>query len=312
MDYALKGDWEGRFGFVKFKLHPGWVNGSQVYFIRTDTSNKQFADENKLVFVPLLQNGMKNADAVSNLYLFDGGAPDQATVLSTDPAQANYSPLWRIHRVKPKDTTRYDSEKKIQDAAAKGDVAIETTDIFVNYPIVKWAGGEMSVDKDKKEYLGTGQLIEPVDTEKMTVTFKLHECFPGSRYIVTDTSAAPMAPMMAVAASSPTQKLANTSANATDKIWVWANGVKGSGVMGFQPAIFAHRAGDPLWSPFWNHFTLKWQDGKTPRVLKSAADIQAALAAGELQEFNGTPDTHPNGFVVNCPVPVLAPNTFSG
>ena len=57
--------------------------------------------------------------------------------------------------------------------------------------------------------------------------------------------------------------------------------------------------------------TLKWKDGVTPRVLKSKDDVAAALAAGEVGEFNGTPDTHPNGFIVNCPVPVLAPNTFT-
>ena len=36
----------------------------------------------------------------------------------------------------------------------------------------------------------------------------------------------------------------------------------------------------------------------------------AAVGAGELDLFNGTPDTHPNGFVVNCPSPVLAPNPY--
>jgi thioredoxin 1 len=48
----------------------------------------------------------------------------------------------------------------------------------------------------------------------------------------------------------------------------------------------------------------------TPRVLTEQADIDAAISAGEAELFNGTPDTHPMGFVVNCPVPVLAPNTF--
>jgi hypothetical protein len=171
----------------------------------------------------------------------------------------------------------------------------------------------LPVDQEKKEYLGTGQLLEPVDTVNMTVTFKLHECFPGSRYIVTDTSAAPMAPMMGVAASAPIQRLwSATMAPGTAKIWVFANGIPGSGVMGFQPAIFDSRAGDAVWSPLWNHFTLKWKDGTTPRVLRSKDDVAAALTAGEVEEFNGTPDTHPNGFIVNCPSPVLAPNTFTG
>ncbi len=119
-----------------------------------------------------------------------------------------------------------------------------------------------------------------------------------------------MAPMMKVSAAAPIQNIVGADFSGADKIRVFANGLKGSGVMGFQPAIFAHQAGDALWSPFWNHFTLSRKDGKTPRVLKSEADVKQALDAGEVEPFNGTPDTHPKGFVVNCPVPVLAPNTF--
>src|SRR5574341_1242405 len=183
---------------------------------------------------------------------------------------------------------------------------------FVNSPVIKWPGGELASDDAKEEYLGGGQLIEPVNVDDMTVTFKLHQCFPGSRYIVTDTSAAPMAPMMAIPASPPNQAMIEGERVVTARIWVFANGLPGSGVMGFQPAVFDSRAGDPTWSPFWNHFTLKWVDESKARVLRSVQDVQAALQAGEVEEFNGTPDSHPNGFVVNCPVPVLAPNTFTG
>lgn len=311
-DYALAGEWQGRFGSVKFKLNAALYNGEKAYFIRTDASDKAFAEANKLVFVPVLAVADRLKDATGNLYLFDGGAPNQLPVLNAIPGQPSYSSLWRVHRVKPKGTTLYDSESKIKAAASAGEVNIETTAIFVNYPLAKWPGGELSVDTEKKEYLGGGQLLTPVDIAGMTVTFKLHECFPGSRYIVTDTSAVPMAPMMKVSASPATQNLVTPNFSATDKIWVFANGVKGSGVMGFQPAVFAHRAGDALWSPFWDHFTLKWKDGKTVRILKSEDDIKAALSAGDVELFNGTPDSHPTGFVVNCPVPVLAPNTFTG
>ncbi len=307
-DYALKGDWLGRFGFVKFKLHAAFANGERAYFIRTDSSDQAFAEANKLVFAPLLNAAERAKSGVSNLYLFDGGAPNQLPIINTIPNQPNYSPLFRVHRVKPKGTTLYDSEAKLLAAAQSGDLSIERQRIFVNYPVVKWSGGELSVDAEKKEYLGGGQLLAPVDTTNMTVIFKLHECFPGSRYIVSDTSAAPMAPMMKVAASAPLQALADVKA--TDKIWVFANGLKGSGVMGFQPAIFAHQAGNPNWSPFWNHFTLKWKEEAKARVLKSEEDVNAASSAGEVDLFNGTPDTHPVGFLVNCPVPVLAPNTF--
>jgi len=313
LDFALNGDWPGRFGFVKFKLNAGFFRGEQAYFIRTDSSDPTFAEANGLVYVPLLNAAQGVENVASKLYLFEGGSPDQLPVLNTVPSQENYSPLWQIHSVTSNGATVYDSEDSLLAAQAGGDITIEAQTIYVNYPIVKWPGGEMSVDPEKREYLGGGQCLEPVDVEGMTITMKLHECFPGSRYIVTDTSAAPMAPMMSVSASSPLQKLIEKEGQVgTDKIWVFANGIEGSGVMGFQPAIFAHEAGNPAWSPYWNHFTLMWNEGETPRVLKSGEDVLAALGNSVVEQFNGTPDTDPNGFVVNCPVPVLAPNTFAG
>lgn len=312
IDFALQGDWPGTFGFVRFRLHEGFFNGERVYYIRTDASDPSFAEANDLVFVPLLNVAQAIEGLAGNLYLFDGGNPEQLPILSTDPSEEEYSPLWRVHQVIVNGNDLYNSEESLLDAAATGDVSIEPQDIFVNYPVVKWTAGEMSVDAELAEYLGGGQLVEPIDVAEMSVTFKLHECFPSSRYIVTDTSAAPMAPMMSVLASSPLQVLAGENSTGTDKIWVFANGIQGSGVMGFQPAIFGNRAGEPTWSPLWNHFTLAWNEGITPRVLRSADDVNAALEAGEVEQFNGTPDTHPEGFIVNCSVPVLAPNNFTG
>ena len=313
LDFGFEGDWPGAFGFVKFNLHAASYNGEKCYFIRTDASDKAFADENKLVFVPLLIAGKNIPGVAAKYYYFEGGSSEQLPIMSTAPSEESYSPIWQFHKVIPGDGTVYTSEADLLAAQSSGSVTIEPQDVFVNQPVVKWPGDEMAVDTERETYLGTGQLLEPVDTDNMTVTFKLHQCFPGSRYIVTDTSAAPMAPMMAVSPSAPIQRLLENNAAGTARIWVFANGIPGSGVMGFQPAIFDSLAQtDAIWSPLWNHFTLKWKDGVTPRVLKSKEDVAAALSAGEVEEFNGTPDTHPNGFIVNCPVPILAPNTFTG
>jgi hypothetical protein len=80
--------------------------------------------------------------------------------------------------------------------------------------------------------------------------------------------------------------------------------------MGFQSGVFDKQAGEPAWSPFWDHFTLTWADGSNVRVLRSGDEIRAAVGAGDVELWNGTPDSHPNGFVVNCPVPVVAPFDF--
>ncbi len=305
LEHQLTSDeWPGAFGSVTFQLHEGRHNGEPIYFIRTDASEATFAEENKLVFVPLLNAGR---DAAASLYLFDG---DQLPVLSTSPGEEeNFTSLFHLKNVTVRDgSATLDSAEAVEEAAANGQASIEESNIFVNYPVVKWSGGELSVDDEQDSYLGTGQLLAPVDTGNMTVTFKLHECFPGSRYIVTDTSIAAMAPMMSIPASPPNAALMETGA--TDEIWGFANGIAGSGVMGFQPAIFDNKAGEPAWSPFWNHFTVRWIDESKASVLRSSAEIRELVDSGELELFNGVTDSHPTGFVVNCPVPVLADNTF--
>jgi hypothetical protein len=303
-------EWPGQFGWVMFQLHKAWYNSEDVYYIRTDASDETYALENKLVHVPLLNGALAAEGATSQLYTFANGADDQFPVMSSTPANEDYSPAWHVHVVTFNGTpTVLTSVEEINAAADVGDVTVEAQQLVVNFPVVKWPGGELPEDTAKDSYLGTGPLVRPVNTEKMLVIFKLHQCYPGSRYIVTDTSAVPMAPMMNIAPAAATQKLVDVAA--TDEIWVFGNGIPGSGVMGFQPAVFDHPAGNPIWSPFWNHFTAVWKDGSNVRLLTNSDDLRAAADAGELEIFNGTPDTHPNGFVVNCPVPIKAANTFT-
>lgn len=303
LDYALTSDeWSGAFGFVTFRLHQALYNGEPVYYIRTDASDAAFAEENGLVHVPLL-NVANGHDVANTLYMFDD---DRDPVIGAAPDDEAYSPLFQIHQVTVDDASvTLDSADAVEQAADDGTVTVESQPIFVNYPLIQWPGGSLTIDDEKQEYLGGGQLLEPVDTENMQVTMKLHGCFPGTWYTITDTSAAPMAPMMSVPASSPTQALMDLGG--VDEIWVFGNGIGGSGVMGFQPGVFDTQAGEPDWSPFWNHFTLTWNDESNARILRSGTEIRDALDAGEIEQFNGTPDSHPNGFVVNCPVPVVAP-----
>jgi hypothetical protein len=306
LEYSLTPQgWEGPYGSVTFRLHQAWHNGEAVYHIRTDASEPAFAGEMGLVFVPLL-NAAAGVEHVNKYYTF---ASERLPVISMIPGDENYSSLFRMVTVTLNDESlELTTEEAIQQAVADGAATMEEQALFVNYPLIQWSGGGMTVDPDLREVLPGGQLFTPPDLENMTVTMKLHQCYPGSRYILTDTSSAPMAPMMNVPASVPMQQLKEMGG--TDEIWVFGNGIPGPGVMGFQPAIFDNKAGEPAWSPFWDHYTVVWQDENNVRLLQSSAEIRAAIEAGELELFNGVPDSHPNGFVVNCPAPILAPNTF--
>ena len=52
-------------------------------------------------------------------------------------------------------------------------------------------------------------------------------------------------------------------------------------------------------------------EGVEARVLTDSDEIRAAIEAGDVTEYMGVKPSHPNGFVVNCPAPILAPNTFA-
>lgn len=309
LDYSIDPqDWAGAFGFVTLRLHRVTADGEDAFFIRTDTSDEAFAEEAGLVFAPRIGNLL---DAAATAYVFEGGE-DQPTVLSTHPGRDDYTPAWRLVRARWSGSARpLASADEVASAADAGDLELEETDIVVNQAIVKWPGGEMPVDDERTTYLGPGQLLEAPNTSDLSVTFKLHECFPGSYYIVVDTAAAPMAEGMSVVASPGLE--AATGSDAVGRTNVFMNGIDGGpGPMGFQPSVFDSRAGDPAWSPYWDQFTYAWKDGETPEVLRTQEELHAARDEGRLEEFPGTPDTGGETFTVNCPVPVVAPNRFTG
>ena len=310
LDYRLRGDFAWNGGWVTFRLHEGRIDGEPIWFIRTDTSDRTFADDEGLVFVPLLAAARSVAGGTGRIYLFDGDAADgQLPVLSTGPGRDDFTPLYEVANVRFTDSPLLlESVAQIEAALADGRIQIEETPVVVNYPAVRWPGGELPVDTVVELPLANGPLLAAPDTDAMTVTFKLHQCYPESRYIITDTSAVPMAPMMSIPGSPATAGLA--AAGAASTITVFGNGLTGPGAMGFQPGIFREKAGDPSWSPLWDHFTAVWSDPAAARLLTSQSAMDELVADGTLQLFAGTPDTGGQGFVVNCPSPIVAPNDF--
>ncbi|CAN5423521.1 hypothetical protein BH24ACT7_BH24ACT7_22610 [soil metagenome] len=310
VDFALTSDeWSGAFGFVTMRLRRGAFDGNDVYFVRTDASDQSFAQAEELVYVPKLAS--LTGDGLSAAaYVVEDASDDQPTVFATEPGRDDYTPAWSLHRVTWSTEPRVlRSEKEILDAERAGALMIDRTNIVFNGGMVKWSSGEMAVDDERTDYLGKGQLLEPVDTTALTATFKLSQCFPASRYFVLDHSMEPMADMTHTLFS-PRLQDGPSQAGATGRTNVFMNGVSGPGPMGFQPSAFDFDAGDPAWSPYWDHYAYSWTDDATARVLRSQTEIHEARDAGELEEFPGVPDTNGTVFTVNCPVPVLAPTTF--
>jgi len=310
VDFQLHGGYQWNGGSVTFKLHEGWVDGLPVHFIRTDTSDQGFAEQEGLVFVPLLAAAKSKDGAVGRLFLFEGGAEGQMPVLSTAPGYEDFTPLLHVHLVTlAADAELLDSASAVDEAAAAGTATVVETGVVVNYPSVSWPGGELPVDTEVTGALSGGPLLSAPDLDAMTVTFKLHQCYPGTWYIVTDTSAVPMAPMMNIQGSPGTAGLAEVGAAST--VTVFGNGLTGPGAMGFQPAVFREASGEPSWSPLWDHFTAVWKDPAAATLVVSQAELDSLVGSGAIELFVGTPDTGGQGFVVNCPAPITAPNDFA-
>ena len=192
VDFTLTPEdrWDGPFSSVTLKLHPGWFNGGDAWFIRTDASDQAFAEAVGLVYVPLLQNALEAEGSYATIYRFADGADGQRPVLSTTPTEENFTSAFQVVDVTfSGEPEALNSETAIVDAASAGTVSLTPTGIIVNYPLVVWPDGGLAVDPDLTLPLGPGPLIEPPDLENGLVTFKLHQCYPGSRYIATDTSA---------------------------------------------------------------------------------------------------------------------------
>lgn len=65
-------------------------------------------------------------------------------------------------------------------------------------------------------------------------------------------------------------------------VFVFRNGVKGEGPMGFQPDVFDAVPGDPGYTPLRRVQLVAWKGGARVRVLRSVEEVQRARAQGEV------------------------------
>ena len=89
-----------------------------------------------------------------------------------------------------------------------------------------------------------------------------------------------------VLAQAPNASIAN--------IYEFKNGLNGTGPQGFQPNVADSQPGDENYSPLWRTNLVEWEQGVTPRELKSQSDIISAQKNGELTIM-------PSNIIVNCP-----------
>lgn len=106
--------------------------------------------------------------------------------------------------------------------------------------------------------------------------------------IMTEMMGSPV-PVVPALAAAPQDMLAT--------VYAFANGLQPDGPRGpldYQPDVFDHPPGSAGYTPLRRIVIVTWRDGAEPRILKSAAEVTAALQAGDLS-------AEEPGVVVNMP-----------
>lgn len=88
--------------------------------------------------------------------------------------------------------------------------------------------------------------------------------------------------------------LSNVPATALADVYVFTNGVRGGGPMGFQPDVFSSVPGDEDYTPLRTLNLVSWEENATSRELKSVKDVNLAAGKGELTVIRP-------GAVINMP-----------
>jgi hypothetical protein len=290
----------------------GFADGNEVFYITTETSDKNLANylsnltNSRVVYTPALK--YTPAQSLANIYEFTNGikgsGPEgfQPNVADSQPGNNNYSPVWKVNLVTWNNGTtpgELTSEVDILDALKNNELTIKPIDIIVNCPFVQWKDSSLKVREnrtltDESPY-GGGQVLS-IDTKNMQVTFVAHRGFApdGSTiyYIATDASVKKVADDLGVVfvnKTNPTLK-----SGASSDLYVFTNGIKGTGPMGFQASIASTNAGDEAYSPLWRIQTLTWKDPVQAQFLASLKDLTEYTKQGDLK-------TEIAGIVVNCP-----------
>jgi hypothetical protein len=298
---------------VTLPLTRGYVNGFEVFYISTEASDKGLADHltnfthSRVSFAPALKNAPPQS--LANIYVFRNGIKGsgplgfQPNVADSQPGDPGYSPLWRINDVEWKQGVspiELKSETDILSAQKNGELTISSSDAIVNCPFVYWHGGSLKerTDKTLSDLMGYGgaQVLN-TDIKKMQVTFVGHRGFApdGSTiyYIATDASVKKVADALGVIYTNKTAA-ALLSGGSSD-LYVFTNGIKGTGPMGFQASIASTNVGDTAYSPLWRIQATTWKDPSHAEFLTSVTQITSAAQAGKLTNNIA-------GVVVNCPI----------
>ncbi|QMU54096.1 MAG: hypothetical protein GKS07_03735 [Nitrosopumilus sp.] len=304
---------------VTIPMHKGIYEGNQILYIITDGSDEDYtkALSEKQGWNVELSHVISDIpkDDLQKLFVFKNGIKGdgiygfQDEVFSSTPSQeSDYSALnsvievtWKIGQ----NETVLESVADIITAEESARIEFHETKIVLNASQIVWPDGQMIVrpDKEVSDQMshGGGQIIE-INEDEMTAIFVSHRGWgPDGRtvyYIITDATPLGPAKTMGVV-SSPTLANLITHSSAVD-LYQFKNGIKGSGPLGFQPAIFGASSADVNYSPIWRIHLVEWDNVESAKILETRADIDAFYVDDMLSVSIARPTN--SDHIVNSPL----------
>ena len=301
---------------VTIPLHEGIVNGKNVYYIITDSSNNLVAstisDKQNWKVKPSPVLAHVPSTSFGNMFIFTNGITGNGTrgyqndVLSFTPSNKQYSPLskvveasWNVGR----GPFILNSTQAILDANMTGKIKLTVTDTILNTPQIVWDDGALNVRtnkslSDQTSYLD-GQVLD-VSIDNMTATFVGHRGWgPDGKtiyYIITaGTPEGPTQNMKILNIPS----LSTLESSARD-LYHFDNGLKGAGPFGYQEGISSAQPGDSTYSPICKVSIITWNDPHNAKILENKNDIDTEKLTGDITIQNAS--VLDKNYILDCPI----------
>jgi len=299
-------------------MHQGIHTGNDILYIITDASDQDYVNtiSEKQKWNIQLSKFIKNVpeDNSQKIFIFKNGIKGdglfgfQNEVFSSTPEQSDYTSLASITEVTWKTGQKeiiFESASDVIDAKKSGRLKFNNTNVIVNAPQIKWADDQMTIRSDKQisneiSFSG-GQIIE-INEDELSVTFVAHRSWDSEGKtiyrIVTDATPIGPAQLMGVVHSPLNSDLLTHSS--TNDLFQFKNGIKGSGSLGFQPAISSSSSNEENYSPISKIYLIEWHNSLFAELLQTKSDIDSFQDDDLLTVSIARPTN--DEFIINSPV----------
>jgi len=150
---------------------------------------------------------------------------------------------------------------------------------------------------------GGGQITE-INREEMTVTFVAHRGWgPDGRTIYhIVTGATPQRPAELIGVEQAPAYAGLVDHSAASDLYIFNNGIVGSGSLGYQASIAGAAPGDEEYTPMWRIYVVEWNDPEDVAVgvLENISDIDLFRDKEMLTASMARPTN--SYYVINAPI----------